>query len=115
MVAVFAFSACAQISVLENSPFVLEWIHQREDNETYRVYLGTNAVQNIRTNDFKLMSETNGITTLRASINGLPRGTNILTMTAVAGWSTNIESLPSTNVVFKIIARPATPYGIKLP
>jgi hypothetical protein len=109
----------------ETNKFTLQWEHAREEASVYYdLYLGTNApgtanwvwskFQTISTNDFTALGVTNGLTTLRAGINGLPRGTNAVAMVAVSP-ALGVASAPSSNLWLDTLSFPLPPQGLRKP
>jgi hypothetical protein len=110
----------------ETNRFTLQWEHARDESSVYYdLYLGTNApgttnwvwnkFQTISTNDFTAFGVTNGLTTLKAGINGLPRGTNVVAMVSVSSALGNISSAPSSNLWLNTLPFPSPPQGLRKP
>lgn len=103
-------------------PIPLEWDHQRNLSSPatyYKLYLGTNLVSTLTTNQFLVTVEGQGLTnnwTMRADVvfsEALILGTNRLTITAVdPKFDPVIESDPNTNIVVaQVLGKSLPPQG----
>ena len=99
--------------VPENKPFTIAWEHEREDSTVvYRLMRdSTNVVSELATNLFTISGVTNGLSTIIATVPGLPKGTNNLTVVAVSMLVG--ASDPSTNLVIKSLGKPSAPQGVR--
>lgn len=105
-----------EILLPENHPWMLDFDHVREDPSVYyRVFRGTNLHQTVTTNDFLLLGATNGVSTLRITVDGSPKGTNLFSVVAVSKVYTNSPSDPSTNLTTKMLGKPQPPQGLRKP
>lgn len=119
MIALAVMAQTAPTLLPESIPFTLEWEHEREEPGVYyMLYAGTNLTQTISTNDFTTVGITNGLSTLRAQINGFPKGTNVLTLAAVSptfGTNSAAESDPSTPIAIRVLGKPLAPQALRKP
>lgn len=120
LIALAAVAQTVSVTLLpENIPFTLQWDHEREEPGVYyKLYAGTNLYQLFTTNDFTITGVTNGISTARAQVNGLPKGTNALSVVAVSptyGTNAGGVSDPSSNLNVKVLGKPLAPQGLQKP
>lgn len=121
LAATLAASAILAVEFLpENQPFPIEFLHVRDQPGVfYRVFTlnGTNYQlhQTIGTNDFEIIGETNEFSIVRATLTGLPRGTNTFFFTAVSSLHTNFNSDRSTNWPAQFLKKLQPPQGIRKP
>jgi len=109
----------------ELKPVTIEWDHDRRwssDRTFYKLYFGTNLVQQITTNDFTQVrvNPTNNLPVFTAKVifgheYVGPDATNKLTITAYDPVPA-IESDPSTNVwIGQVVGKPLPPQGSRKP
>lgn len=96
-------------------PIPFRWDHTPEEPViTFKLYSGTNLLASFGTNDFKVISTNGAAITFQSTLtNGLPVGTNALTITAtgeVAG-----ESDPSKPLPIKSLGKPLAPQALAKP
>lgn len=116
------------IYIPELKPMTIEWDHDRRVSSSdtyYRFYVGTNLLQQITTNDFRIVAtNTDGLCVIRALLvfpHDLvgPNATNLLTVTAVdpvVDSVTGQESGPSTNTLIgQVVGKPLPPQGTRNP
>lgn len=92
----------------------LSWEHQRDDDgDYYRLFAGTNLLQTLQTNEFTIVGTTNGLSTIRARVAGVPKGTNVFTVRAVNVVA--LESDPSNLLPVKALGKPLPPQALQKP
>jgi hypothetical protein len=96
-------------------PIPICWTHTPDEPVvTFRLYSGTNLLATFGTNDAKALSTNGSAIMFQAMLtNGLPAGTNSLTMTAageIAG-----ESDPSIPLPIKSLGKPLAPQALAKP
>lgn len=107
--------AAQDMSLLPDGvPWTLVFRHAREDSLiTYKVFAGTNLVKELDTTDFFIVGTTNGVSTIRAAMPGLSKGTNLINVVAYHPVATTSE--PSTNFTLYVLGKLAPPQGLERP